>query len=253
MRRDLVLIFRFCSNFGLLSGLQLFLTFKFGNVNQIRLPRIKHPLYLRPNTSDVPTFNQVFLQNEYDLHVSAPKVIIDGGANIGLFAVLMKNKYPEAKIICIEPDQENFSILQANTAAYDDIYCENCGIWNKETVLKVFDKYNGGKWQMIVEEDSQHGNVPAITLNTILEKYAIRQVDILKLDIETSEKYVFQENFKSWLPKVKTIVIELHDWLEEDCSKPFFSAINQTFSRYKYYMKGENTIIENKDLDFSRA
>jgi hypothetical protein len=40
-----------------------------------------------------------------------------------------------------------------------DIYCENCGFWNKDTMLRVYDKYDIGKWEIIVEEDLEHGNI----------------------------------------------------------------------------------------------
>ncbi|MPN35170.1 hypothetical protein SDC9_182665 [bioreactor metagenome] len=45
------------------------------------------------------------------------------------------------------------------------------------------------------------------------------------------------------------IIIELHDWMEDNCAKPFFEAINKTFKNYKYYINGENTIIINQDID----
>ncbi|MCQ4062169.1 FkbM family methyltransferase, partial [Klebsiella pneumoniae] len=73
-------------------------------------------------------------------------------------------------------------------------------------------------------------------------------VDILKLDIETSEKAVFSAGFEVWLPKVKMIIIELHDWMEPDCAKPFFEAVNKCFKSYTYSMKGENTVIVNNDI-----
>jgi FkbM family methyltransferase len=156
----------------------------------------------------------------------------------------MKSKCPEAKIICVEPDPENFEMLQKNVAPYADVYCENCGLWNKDTKLKVYDKYNGGKWAMIVEEDLENGAVPAMAMNTLLEKYNIEQVDILKLDIESSEKQVFSEDFEKWLPKVKMVVVELHDRMAAGCSKPFFEAVNKCFDKYVFGISGENVIIQ---------
>ena len=234
MRWKLKIMIRFFLRFGLVSGVILFIKFKLGRVKSIKVPNIKHPFSLRHGTSDIPAFYQVFLERQYNIDFAKPQVIIDAGANIGLFALLMKNKYPEAKIICIEPDIDNFSLLQKNVSAYNDIFCENCGVWNKDTKLKVYDKYNMGKWGMVVEEDVHSGNISAVSINTLIEKYSLEYIDILKLDIETSEKTLFLNNYDDWLPKVRVIVIEFHDWVEENCSKPFFEAINKSFTKYKY-------------------
>ncbi len=94
-----------------------------------------------------------------------------------------------------------------------------------EVVLKVYDKYNMGKWAMVVEETKTEGNVSAISINELLEKYQLDRIDILKVDIETSEKVVFSDNYEQWLPKTKMILIELHDWMEPACAQPFFNAI----------------------------
>jgi FkbM family methyltransferase len=210
----------------------------------LHLPNVPHPVFLRRDTSDVPTFKQVFLNREYALDLGDPKVIVDGGANIGLFAIEMKQRHPDARIICIEPDPDNFALLKKNVEPYPDIACENCGIWHRDALLKVHDKYDYGKWGMVVEEDEQ-GDVPAMSMASIMQKHGLDHVDVLKLDIETSEKRVFAQNFMNWLPTVRTLVIELHDWMEEGCSRTFFNAVNKAFSRYKYSMSGENTVIEN--------
>jgi hypothetical protein len=68
MRKILGAIYRlmgFCRNYGIMSGIVLFTKFLFGCVNNIKVPGIKYPLSLRPNTSDTPTFYQVFFHGEY--------------------------------------------------------------------------------------------------------------------------------------------------------------------------------------------
>ena len=242
----LLLVWRF----GMWRGLMLFLKFQLGRVKRVNVPRIKHPIALRNNSSDIPTFCQVFLEDYYLLrYADKPRVVIDGGANVGLFGVKVKNDFPDAKLICIEPDPENFEMLQKNMSVYTEVYLENSGLWNKDTRLKIYDKYDLGKWGMTVEEDLEKGKINAISLKSLLKKYNVEHIDILKLDIETSEKQLFSEGYEEWLPKVRTIIIELHDWIEAGCSKPFFEAINKSFKNYKYAMCGENTIITNCDLD----
>jgi FkbM family methyltransferase len=236
---------RFCNRFGLIKGGILWIKFGLGYVSNIKLSTIKYPFFLRAKTSDVSVFSQVFLRNEYDIEFDNPKIVIDGGANVGLFAIWIKNKYPDAKIVCVEPDPENFAILQKNVAPYDGIYCANCGLWDKDTKLRVYDKYNIGKWAMIVEEDLKDGNIAAMSISTLFRKYDISNCDVLKLDVETSEKQIFSANFEEWLPKVKNVVIELHDRMQAGCSKPFFEAINKCCSQYEFLTSGENVVLRH--------
>ena len=250
MIRNLNFIQRLIRLFGLKHGIVLFFKLKFKNTRSITLPGIIHPFTLRKGTSDIPTFKQIFIEQEYAIRFTEnPKVIIDAGANIGLFSILIKNQFPEAKLICIEPDTENFETLKKNLSPYRDVNFENFGLWNKETKLKVYDKYNMGKWAMVVEETETEGNVNAISINELMEKYQLARIDILKIDIETSEKIVFSDNYSQWLPKTKMIIIELHDWMEAECAQPFFTAIHQSIKKYTYLVKGENTVIINNDLD----
>lgn len=242
------LLKKLCRNFGLSVGIRLFIQISIGKIEKLNVPKIAHPIKLRVNTSDLPTFYQVFLNNEYKINFPfEPKLIIDAGANIGLFTLKMKNNYDDAKIICLEPDVDNFNILLQNVANYNDIYCENCGLWNKDTRLNINDKYDMGKWGMVVNEDI-NGSIKATSIPSILTKFNIDFIDILKLDIETSEKILFSENYESWLPKIKIIIIELHDWMEIGCAKPFFIAINKCMKNYEYSIVGENTIIFNRDI-----
>lgn len=244
MKELVKLALKFVLRFGLIKGLKLFLIFRMGYVNSFKLPGIKHPISLRSGTSDIPTFYDIFLYHEYDISIEKPSIIIDAGANIGLFTIWIKNKYPDAMVICIEPDMENFKLLKKNLSDYDNIYFENCGIWNNDTLLKVYDKYDLGKWGIVVEENNESGSVPAISVPSLMEKYSFENIDLFKIDIERSEKQLFLKNYESWLPKVKIIFIELHDWLEQGCSKPFFEAINRVMPNYSFSSKGETIVIK---------
>jgi FkbM family methyltransferase len=243
------LIIAFIKTFGLLNGLKIGLQFFFKSTNKLQLPGISSPLLLRKNTSDYGTFKQVFIDGEYNIQYGfVPKTIIDAGANIGLYSVMAKNKFADAQIICLEPDKENFETLQANLSNYKNIFFENAGLWNKDSMLKAYDKFESGKWGIVVEESLTEGNVKGLTVSTLLQKYNWQQIDVFKIDIETSEKIVFADNYETWLPKVKMLIIEFHDWIVPNTSKPFFEAINKCFKSYSFSSKGENVIIVNNDL-----
>ena len=238
----------FIDKYGILKGISLYLDIKFGRLSTIKIPGIKAPFFLRKNTTDVAMFDQIFLLDDYKIDFSfEPKVIIDAGANIGLFSILMKNRFPDAKLICIEPDKENCEVLKKNLGTYNNVEIVNAGLWNTATKLNVLDKYNAGHSAMVVEEDTMNGTVNAVTIDSLMQGYDLNHVDVLKIDIETSEKELFLKNYEQWLPKVQVIIIELHDWLRPGCSRVFFEAINKTFSDYAYSVCGENTVVENKD------
>lgn len=245
----IILLFKFFKYQGILQGLINFLKIKISLLNSIKLRDIEYPITLRKDSSDINTFIQIFIEQEYEIKIDIiPKVIVDCGANIGLFSILMKNKFPDVEIVCIEPDFENFSILKKNLQPYKRINYKNCGLWHKETRLKIFDKYQFGKWGMVVEEDKEYGTINTITVENIFNEFQFDRIDILKIDIETSEKNVFSENFENWISKVKIIIIELHDWLAPGCSQSFFYAIHKSIKNYKYFIVGENTIIINLDI-----
>lgn len=244
-KHQAVIGFKFIQAFGLITGLKLFSQVKMGKTDKLKIPGIQHPISLRVGTSDIRAFCQIFLYGGYDFPMGRiPEVIIDGGSNVGLFAVLMKNRFPNAKIICVEPDPDNFQQLKKNIARYDSIYVENSGIWDKDTLLSIHDKFNMGKWGMVVEEDPEAGNVIAVSIGSLVKKYALDRIDILKLDIETSEKKVFEQNYEGWLTKTRKVIIELHDWVEPGCSQRFFTAITKSLPNYSFFIRGENVIID---------
>jgi FkbM family methyltransferase len=220
-------------------------------LQNIYVPGIKHSFTLRPHTTDTSVFNHVFIKLEYNFKpLITPKIIIDGGANIGLSSIYFKNRFPNSKIIAIEPDKENYKIMTKNLSLYDNIHLKHSGLWNKKTTANVIDKFNNGEWGMSIEESTlpSNNNITTVTITDIINEFNIDKIDLLKLDIEGAEKYLFKDNFAEWLPKVKIILIELHDWIEKGCSKPFFEALNSTLNNYSFDIVGENVIIINEDI-----
>lgn len=240
----------FVNRFGLFHGVRLFALFQLNLTNRMRIPGIKHPISLRKNTSDIPTFQQIFLDREYNTFLG-DKVnnIVDAGANIGLFTALIKNRYPEARVISIEPDSSNYKMMQRNCSEYECLAFERKGLWSKDCYLKVSSTDDGSYWGLTTKEcEVENANVVAISVDSIMKSYRLETIDLFKIDIETAEKKLFSENYENWLPKCKTIVIEFHDRMEPDTSRPFFVAINKCMKSYSLRCKGENIIIVNNDL-----
>jgi hypothetical protein len=78
---------------------------------QVTVSDIKYPFRVRLKTSDVKAFEQVIYEKEYEMALSRPpSVILDAGANIGLASIYFANRYPNAKIIAVEPEKSNFEL-----------------------------------------------------------------------------------------------------------------------------------------------
>ncbi|PSL31192.1 FkbM family methyltransferase [Dyadobacter jiangsuensis] len=242
------------SELGVIKGTSFFIGRVLQSNRRINHPKVKFPIHLRPKTTDEKVFVQVFIKNEYDVPLGfVPETIIDGGANIGLASIFFTTKFPKAQIVAIEPDPENAAAVIGNTKHYPNIHVKQAAIWPRQTVAKISDKFGVGKWGIVVEEmddsDGEEAGEPnTCTIDSIMKEFGWNQIDLLKLDIETAEKQLFSENYMTWLPKVKVIVIELHDWMVPGCSKPFFTAINEAFTRYRFAQTGENIMIHNLDL-----
>jgi FkbM family methyltransferase len=202
----------------------------------------RHPVYLRRGTSDFSVFESVLAHRSYDINYGvSPKMIFDCGANIGLTTVFYANRFPEAKIVSIEPEADNFQLLKKNTAHYPNVSVHQNGLWNRTTSLKVEDK-GYGEWGFVVGEtpDGTPGAVKAVTIPDLMRQHQCNEIDILKIDIESSEKELFESNYETWLPKVKTLVIELHDRMREGASLSFFRAL--THYNFTLEIKGENLV-----------
>ena len=76
-----------------------------------------------------------------------------------------------------------------------------------------------------------------------MQQFNMPHIDVLKLDIEGSEKEVFEENFEKWLPLTKVLIIELHDEMKKGCSRAVFNAMNKF--DFSFDTKGENIIFTN--------
>ncbi|HKO61344.1 MAG TPA: FkbM family methyltransferase [Pyrinomonadaceae bacterium] len=202
-------------------------------------------IILRRNTSDTLVAFSILQNREYDFKVDRePRLIIDAGANIGLSSLFLSRKFPNARIHAIEPETDNFSLLKLNCEGRENIILHKAALWPHAALLSITDP-NADKWAFSFEENNGTGTTPAITIPQIVSLEGCETIDVLKLDIEGAEKFLFSTGVNDWLPLVRTIVIELHDRYVPGCSNAFYSSIcNRPFSQE---VIGENLIIHFAD------
>lgn len=201
---------------------------------KVKLKELEKPVFLRNNTSDITVFYQVFFLNSYNFNYpSQVDVIIDCGANIGMSSIFFHLRFPQALILALEPEESNYNMLVKNCSYYQNIITLKAGIWNKNTKLQLVNKSNE-PWEMQVEENQNDSikDVEAVSISYLLQKFNLPKIDILKIDIEGSEKELFEFDSEKWLPHTRIICIELHDHMRKGAAQSFFRAID----KYEYTM-----------------
>jgi len=214
------------------------------------LSDVQYPFSLRSASSDVAIFHQIFYDKEYAIDFAfEPKFIVDAGANIGLAAIYFANRFPNAQLVSIEPEVENFRLLEKNTLPYFNVRRKNVALSNSNNEELIVDSvglgYSGFVTTNVASESSKN-RVKTISVDQILEESEFDIIDILKIDIEGYEKEVFEKNAELWLPKTRCLIIELHDNMKKGCSTSVFKAIVQ--HNFSMDIKGENLIFTNNDL-----
>ena len=234
--------------FGWLDGLRMYTQIKTGQSSKLSSGRYGTTFRLRPDSSDLYTFDQVFIQDQYRLNYPfEPQTIIDAGANVGLSAVYFSHRFPKARVVAIEPDKDNFAVLQQNCANYPhvDAYC--AGVWSTDSHLKIINaEATNNSFRVVETTPDDAGALPAICIPTIMQQHNWSVIDLLKIDIEGSEKEIFSTNYEAWLPHVRMLLIEIHDNMQMGSSTAVFKAISQY--NFSFDMKHENLIFINQDL-----
>ncbi len=180
------------------------------------------------------------LQSRYQVIVArgAKPLILDCGANIGLSARFFADTYPQALIICIEPDAGNAAQARINTSGKSVTVLE-AAIGSTDARGRIVDATTDNNAFQITPD--ANGPVSIVALSTLLKEYAVGGVEpfIVKIDIEGFERDLFSRH-TDWIDRFPLLIIELHDWMlpGSASARPFLQAIAARNRDFIYH--GEN-------------
>ncbi len=205
--------------------------------------RHKQPLLFttRPNkiNFDVPdsiyqVFKEIFMEDVYEINKLVSKlpenpVVVDIGANVGFFNIILLSKIPAARIFAYEPLPSNLlyfkniikqnpaiePFISINQAAVTGLEKESLDLFmednaDSQVVASVFASFNVRNTKKIT--------VPCISLSKIIESNQLKQIDLLKIDCEGSEYDILYNTPAAALKTVRHIAIEVHDVDEDTCN-----------------------------------
>jgi FkbM family methyltransferase len=131
----------------------------------------------------------IFLDGDYAIDPrSEPSVIVDLGSNIGLSILYFRLRFPDARIIGIEPDPAAFALLERNTGRLPGVTVRHAAVGEHDGTATFWSAPGADASSLEHTHDAQRPvTVPVATLDSMLADAGIRQVDVLKLVVEGSE------------------------------------------------------------------
>jgi FkbM family methyltransferase len=177
-------------------------------------------------------------------------IVMDIGANIGIYTILLSHIYPKAKIIAIEASPTIFEMLRSNCklnnllfpsgsnvllinkaiSDKDDITTEFYEKHSMSTMLKEF-LTNLSSTILTNKDQLNKKLVKTETIDNLVDTIGVNEISLLKIDVEGAEVLALKGAIKTLThKKIKNMVIEYH-----------------SLENYNYIVK----LLEEKELGYT--
>lgn len=177
--------------------------------------------YVRPYSSDAPFVQSITREGEYFPYfgVLPGDTVVDIGANIGSFAVRVGFREPTARVIAVEPMDENVRLLEKNIAAnhLSNVTVVRAAIAGVSGSVTLYP--GKGTWfgsgSVTPSNDVQTGAgvvVPAMTLVDLFAVHDVQRCDFLKMDCEGAEYAALAAVPDDLWQRIRKIALEYHEF-----------------------------------------
>lgn len=165
----------------------------------------RKPLSLPQEQGAKIAFVDIFLDDCYGLEQLPQSIlkVLDIGANVGLFSVAARHRFPQAVIHAYEPNPhlEKYLQMQAQTIGFD-YFMEAVGLSEGKVSLEFYQTSMLTRTR--VEES---GEIPQVAFRQAIERLG-GYVDLVKLDCEGAEWLLFQDK-ENW-QFIQNLSMEYH-------------------------------------------
>ena len=163
---------------------------------------------------DLETLWQINFHNVYTL-APTDNVILDAGANVGLFACWAAQQNPNATIIAIEPFQQNFERLMEHVRQNglgDRVKGIRSALSSSTGTARFSTEASASQMFRLSDPSEAAGSVevPTLTLADLLDRLPQKSIDLMKMDIEGSEYDVLLSAPPAVFARIRRISLEYH-------------------------------------------
>ncbi|MFF8228543.1 FkbM family methyltransferase [Streptomyces caelestis] len=190
---------------------------------------------------------EIFLDNAYFRHgivLPGDAVVVDAGANIGMFTLYAARHRPATRFVAIEPVAELAAAVAVNAELYGlDVTVVESGLGSAvgemdftfyprnsvmsgahadaEEDLRSLHSYlltgagddNGDGLDRLATDRLavEHRRIPVTTLAEVAAEHGLDRIDLLKIDVEKAEAEVLEGIDSTLWEGIRQIVMEVHD------------------------------------------
>ncbi len=127
--------------------------------------------------------------------VKEANVILDVGANTGIYSLIAKSVNPDSRVYAFEPVERVFEKLEFNNRLNDfDIICFDQALSDTDGEAIIYDVPSEHVYSVTVNKNINTLDATVIPtkikimkLDTFIERIKIERVDLIKIDVETHQ------------------------------------------------------------------
>ncbi|HEX9537410.1 MAG TPA: FkbM family methyltransferase [Streptosporangiaceae bacterium] len=181
-------------------------------------------------------YDEIFREGCYDdIGLPARSLVIDVGANIGMFALFVKLRYPDAEVLAFEPAPESAAVLRQNISLHhlDGVLVNEIALGAVRERAAPFTYYpaipaNSTRYPQEKElqkrvmartytakavERLHTGRLITVAVDRLSRFLPTdRPVDLLKVDVEGGELDVLLGIDPPHWPLIRQVILEVHDF-----------------------------------------
>jgi FkbM family methyltransferase len=204
--------------------------------------RYGQPVFFRPQSQDLAILIQNLFRDEYGLLPRGlrPEFVIDAGSYIGDVSLYYLRRFPDCRVVALEPNDANHAIAELNLQAYGPrVTLLHKGLWSQSTWLKMEGERDFGK---LVPSDDGRGVIECVSIDSIMATYGFPRLDVLKLDVEGAELEIVAQHPGKWLDRTRLIIVEFHGPdIQDRCSRVLAAAgfVGSQYRSVYYFAKAQ--------------
>lgn len=227
-------------------------------------------------------YSEIFNDNSYNFEVKDNMTIFDVGANIGIFNLYVNSKAKNLNVYSFEPVPQIFECLNSNASKYKNSICINKGLGDKNEIvtmnylknasgmssikdfdnvkIKAHDKiykqecgifHNLCKY--VVNKEMQNPvKVKGVitTASDIIDQYQIKDIDVMKIDVEGFELNVLKGIRDEHFSIIKKIFIEIENFRKDNNKNEIYQILDKHNYVYKIIDGNDDWIMVEADQIF---